>query len=166
MHSYSWVQPEASSSLALQREGKTVAQITKDGGIVSPFAIFTSLIEDQKLDGNILVIDATGMVRKTPISLSKVSEEINTYFKEINAEINKRLKDVQKEDEKAINKVVADLNLALTTLQNNNKHEISHTSKATDTRLSRITSLERLSGIMFVLIILLFVAVIRLFFKK
>ena len=166
MNSYSWVQPSASSSLTLQREGKALAQITKDGGIVSTFAMFTSLPDDNKFEGNILVADGNGMVRKTNISLSKISEEINTYFKDINGEIKKTLQDVQKEDEKAMNKVVSDLNIALSTIQNNNKHEISQSSKSTDTRLSRITTLERMTWIMFILNILLVLAVIRLFLKK
>jgi|LauGreDrversion4_2_1035121.scaffolds.fasta_scaffold04024_7 hypothetical protein len=165
MNSYSWVQPTTSSSLTLQREGKTLTQITKDGGLVSPFAMFTSLPEDANFEGNILVVDGNGLVRKANISLAKVSEEINTYFKDINAEIKKTLQEVQKEDEKAMNKVIADVNVALTTIQNNNKHEISQTSKSTDSRLARITMLERMTWIMFVLNILLVVAVIRLFVK-
>jgi uncharacterized protein YukE len=166
MNSYSWVQAPSSSSLVLQREGQNVLQLTKDGGMVANYALFNALMEDTKFEGSVLVVDPTGMVKRSPISLTKISKEINDYFAEINTEINKMLKEVQKEDEKAMNKVVSDLNIALTTIQNNNKHEISQSFKSTDTRVQRIESLERMLWIMFVLIILLLVAVIRLFLKK
>ena len=166
MNTYSWVQPPSSSSLTLQREGQNVLQLTKDGGMVANYALFNALMEDSKFDGNILVVDANGMVKRSPISLAKVSAEINDYFTEINAEINKMLKEVQREDEKAMNKVVTDLNQALTTIQNNNKHEISQSLKSADSRIHRISTLETMLWIMFVLIIILIVAVLRLFLKK
>jgi hypothetical protein len=166
MNTYSWIQPASSQSLALQKDGNNIVQITKDGGLVSSFALFTSLPDDAKFEGNVLVVDPTGMVKKSPISLTKISEEINTYFKQINEEINKTLKDVQKEDEKAMNKVVADLNVALTTIQNNNKHEISQSLKSHDPQLARVARLETMLWIMFILILFLIVGILRLFLKK
>jgi uncharacterized FlaG/YvyC family protein len=166
MNTYSWIQPPSSSSLTLQKDGNAILQVTKDGGLVSNFALFTSLPEDKESEGNVLVVDQSGLLRKSPMTLKKISSDINDYFKMINEEINNSLAEVQKEDEKAMNKIVADLNNALTTIQNNNKYEISQTAKTSDSKLSRIQSLERMLWIMFVLIILLLLAVIRLFLKK
>jgi uncharacterized FlaG/YvyC family protein len=166
MNSYSWIQPPSSSALTLQKDGNPILQVTKEGGLVSNFALFTSLPEDTDFEGNVLVVDQSGMVRKSTTNLKKISTDINDYFKMINEEINKSLADVQKEDEKAMNKIVSDLNTALTTIQTNNKYEIAQTAKTSDTKIARIQSLERMLGVMFVLIILLLLAVIRLFLKK
>ena len=165
MNSYSWVQPASSSSLTLQREGKPILQITKDGGLVSSYSMIPSIPEDTAFDNPILVIDPSGMVKRSTISLAKISEEINQYFKANHEEMEKVLSGIQQEDEKAINKVVSHVNASLTTIQNNAKHEISQTLKNTDTS-SKVVSLERMVWIMFFLNLLLVLAVIRLFFKK
>jgi hypothetical protein len=141
-------------------------QVTKDGIMVSPSAIFTSLLEDPKFEGNLLVVDTHGMVRRAPISLTSISKEINDHFTGINEEIKKTLIQIQQEDEKAINKVVADCNKAISTIQHNSKFDLTQTTKDTERQLSRITTLERMTWIMFVLIIFLLVAIIRLFLKK
>jgi hypothetical protein len=165
MNSYSWVQPTSSSSLTLQREGKPVLQITKDGGLVSSFTMIPSIPEDPTFDNPILVIDSSGLVKRSTISLAKISEEINQYFKSNHEEMEKVLASIQKEDEKAINKVVSHVNTSLSTIQNNAKHEISQALKTTEST-SKITSLERMVWIMFFLNLLLVLAVVRLFFKK
>lgn len=166
MNTYSWVQPESSHSLSLRKDGNAVLQITREGIIVSPSAIFTSLLEDPKFEGSLLVVDANGMVRKAPISLTSISKEINDHFSSINDEIKKTLIQVKEDDEKAINKVVSDCNMALSAIQKNSKFDITQTTKETERHISRITTLERATWIMFVLNILLLLAVIRLFIKK
>lgn len=168
MNTYSWVQPTSSQSLSLQKDGNPVIQITKEGGIVSNFALFTSLLEDSGFEGNILVVDANGMVRKAPITLNGVSKEINDHLNSIHEEIKKALQKVQIEEDKAIKKLADDTNIALSTIQKNQKYDLTQVvhSTQTDSRLQRITMLERMTWVMFVLIILLLLAVIRLFLKK
>ena len=166
MNTYSWVQPTGSHSLTLQKDGNALAQITKEGVLVSSGAVFTSLLEDPKFEGHILVMDSHGMVRKAPITLSSVSSEINDYITAINEEVKKTLIAIKQEDEKVINKVVADCNQALSAIQQNSKFDISQTIKDTERQLSRVTALERMTWIMLVLIILLLAAVVRLFLKQ
>jgi hypothetical protein len=124
-----------------------------------------SIPEDPAFDNPILVIDSSGLVKRSTISLAKISEEINQYFKANHEEMEKVLSSIQQEDEKAINKVVSHVNTSLTTIQNNAKHEISQALKNTDTS-SKVTSLERMVWVMFILNLLLVLAIIRLFFKK
>jgi hypothetical protein len=117
MNTYQWVQPPDVDVLTLQKNNEPIMQITKDGGLYAPAALFTALPMDNNLEGGILVINERGVVMASPITLKAMADAINNQLSQMNESVKNALDEIQKQTIKQLNKAVDGINSNLLAIQ-------------------------------------------------
>lgn len=117
MNTYQWVQPDDVDVLTLQKNNEPIFQITKDGGVYATAALFTSLPLDKELKGGLLTINEHGVLMASPVTLEKISSEINTYMQNTNNTLTKVMDSLKDQVVQNLNKAVDQINKNLLTIQ-------------------------------------------------
>lgn len=117
MNTYQWVQPSDVDVLTLQKNNEPILQITKDGGLYAPAALFTSLPMDNNLEGGILVINERGVVMASPVTLKAMGDAINVQLSNMNEGIKKSLESLEQQTIKQFNTIVDKINSNLLSIQ-------------------------------------------------
>lgn len=117
MNTYKWVEPEDIDVLTLQKNNDPILQITKEGGLYAPAALFTSLPMDNSLEGNILSINERGVVMTSPITLKTMSDSINIQLSTMNEGVKNSLQSIQKQLVDQFNKSIDMINTNLLSIQ-------------------------------------------------
>lgn len=143
MNTYKWVQPDDVDVLTLQKNDEPIMQITKDGGIYSPGALFTALPMDNNLEGGILVINERGVVMASPVTLKAMSDAINLQLQSMNEGVRKSLDSIQQQVVKTLNKSIDGINANLLSIQSD---MITRSLPAEDLKVMMIQSQKESEG--------------------